>query len=356
MKRIIILRPALKQSKGGVGNYYDIVEKLTELIDFFRIGKRSCMKNKLIQLQSIIYYITDYIRFIFIVPRYSLVVVNPSMTKNCLYRDSLYIRIAKIFHKKVVVFWRGFNHLYFNSVVRDKYKKLLNNTFFQANHTIVLGENIYKSLHEIGCNTPYTVSTTILTSDLLLDSSKQFKPGKFTILFLARLEKDKGIMEALDCYKIVKRDYPFVNMLIAGFGNAFTDVQSRIDNENISDVQLLGNVFGESKYNAYHDADMYLFPSYYEGMPNSVLEAMGMGLPVVTTKVGGIPDFFEDEKMGYIINDCNPEKFARAIYSLIENDQLEQISEYNRNYAEQHFLDCIVVSKLENCLISISES
>jgi len=355
MNKIIILRPALRQNRGGVGSYYNIVEKLTDRIDFFNIGKRSSCKNWLTQLQSIIYSLTDYIRFIFVLPWYNLVVVNPSMTKNCLYRDSLYIRIAKLFHKKVVVFWRGFNHLYFDNVVKCKYKKLLNNTFFRVDHTIVLGKNIYEALHTIGCNTPYSISTTILTSGLLLRSPKQFKSGKFTILFLARLEKDKGIMEALDCYKIVKHHYPFVDMLIAGSGKAFSDVQTRILEENIPDVKLLGYVSGESKYNAYYHADMYIFPSYYEGMPNSVLEAMGMGLPVVTSKVGGLTDFFEDEKMGYIIDDWKLERYVKAIFCLIENNNIEQISEYNRSYAKRHFLDYIVVSKFENCLLSISE-
>lgn len=355
MNKIIILRPALKQGKGGVGNYYNTVEKLTDRIDFFRIGKRSYNTNRITQLQSIFFSITDYIRFIFVVPWYNLVVVNPSMAKNCLYRDSLYIRIAKLFRKRVVVFWRGFNHLYFNDIVKQKYNRLLRNTFFRADHTIVLGNNIYEALQTIGCHTPYSMATTILPSYLLLSAPKQFTSRKFTILFLARLEKDKGIMEALDCYKIVKQRYPFVDMLIAGSGGALSDVQKRIMEENIPDVKLLGYVSGEVKYNVYYQADMYLFPSYYEGMPNSVLEAMGMGLPVVTSRVGGLPDFFENEKMGYMIDDWIPKKYANAISSLIENNQLKQVSEYNRYYAKHHFLDYIVVSKLENCLISVCE-
>lgn len=160
-------------------------------------------------------------------------------------------------------------------------------------------------------------------------------------------------MEALDCFKIVKINYPFVDMLIAGSGEILSEVQMRITEENISDVKLLGYVSGEDKYKAYYQADMYLFPSYYEGMPNSVLEAMGMGLPVITSKVGGLIDFFENGKMGYMIDDWNPEKYAKAISLLIDNNCLEKISDYNRNYAKQHFLDYIVVSKLESCLISV---
>ena len=353
MNKIIICCPHFK-ILGGVSNYYQVFSiKQSINAKLFFIGKRSHKITKLSRIQTAYQYITDYIRFFLIIQRYDQLVVNPSMSKLCLHRDALYIRIAKLFRKKVVVFWRGFNHLYFNEVVKHRYQSLLKSTFFRADHTIVLGENIYESLHSIGCNTPYSIHTTIIPSELILRSPKSFTHGKFTILFLARLEKDKGILEAIECYRLVKRIYPFVNMLIAGDGKDFLNIQKFIIEENISDVELLGNVSGESKYNAYYHADLYLFPSYYEGMPNSVLEAMGMGLPVITSKVGGLPDFFENGKMGYMIDDWDSKKYADAVLRLIEHDNLGEISDYNRNYAKEIFLDDIVISKLEKCLLEV---
>ncbi len=64
-------------------------------------------------------------------------------------------------------------------------------------------------------------------------------------------------------------------------------------------MRFLGHVSGAAKTQAFRAADIYLFTSLAEGMPNSVLEAMAFGLPIVTRPVGGIRDFFEDGRMGY---------------------------------------------------------
>lgn len=351
--KILIVCPSPKRI-GGVANYYKIVASKSKSFDFFYLSRLNYDKVTIAAkiLKSFL-YIKDYIRFLFKEWKYELVVLNPSMSKSCLYRDSVFIRLTKLFRKKCVVFWRGFNHIYFNDVVKIKYRKLLNDTFFKANHTIVLGKNIYNALHDLGCNTPYSISTTILSRDFLLQGTRMFSNEKLNLLFLARLEKDKGIYDALETYKIIKTKYPFVNMTVAGSGSVLSDIMQKIEKENIKDVVLLGSVSGKDKYMAYLNADIYIFPSYYEGMPNSVLEAMGMGLPVVTSKVGGIPDFFESGKMGYMINTLSPEEYADAIFRLMEVDNMKQISEYNIQYANTHFLDDIVVADLENCLKNI---
>lgn len=349
--------PISNKSIGGIANYYNIVDKKKQIpINYFK-PKRHSNNSKVAKLFSVFVYIYNYINFLFILKQYKVVVLNPSMTKSCIYRDSLYFLLAKLLNKKVVVFWRGFNHNYFTSVVKEKYSKLLNKTLLKADHTIVLGKNIYKELNSIGFNSSYSIATTILPEELLLKEKRVFKKDKFTLLFLARLEKDKGIFEALEAYKILKKQFAYINFLIAGSGCAMDIVKRKIEDEKIDDVTLLGHVSGVNKYKAYLEADTYFLPSYYEGMPNSVLEAMGMGLPVVTSNVGALPDIVENGKMGYIINDIkNVDKYVEAITNLIENKQLGKISDYNRNKAKTKFLDKIVVANLESILIDVMDN
>ncbi len=66
---------------------------------------------------------------------------------------------------------------------------------------------------------------------------------------------------------------------------------------------------------------MYLFPTYHEGMPGSVLEAMGYGLPVITRTVGGLPDFFEHEKMGFITESLDASVFADFLEQLVKDPE-----------------------------------
>lgn len=338
----------IPQGIGGVANFYECLSTLkSENIVYNHIGK---VKRWI----APIHILYNYIVFIFKCFSYDIIMVNPSLSKLCIYRDGIYCYIAKILGKKTVVFWRGFNHEYFNNVVRNKYVGFLNKTLFKADHTMVLGESILAALNSIGCNTPYSVHTTVLPSEFQLKSPRIFRDDKFVILFLARLEISKGIMEALNAYSILKERFPHINLVIAGDGKAMRAVRQKITSENLKDITILGHITGESKYEAYRNADMYFFPSYYEGMPNSMLEAMGMALPVVTSSVGAITDFFENNKMGYMIDDIkNVDCYVEAITKLITLPNKENISKYNYIYAQRMFIDKVVISRIESTLNTI---
>jgi glycosyltransferase involved in cell wall biosynthesis len=85
-------------------------------------------------------------------------------------------------------------------------------------------------------------------------------------------------------------------------------------------------------------ADLFFFPSYGEGMPIVVLEAMLYGLPVVSRPVGGLPDLIENDRTGYLVDSLDAEAFVEPILTLIRNKDLyRNISQYNHQYALKHF-------------------
>lgn len=349
-KRIIILCPSIRKT-GGVANYYQIFnEKQSINADFF-FNENLAGKNIFLIPFC---YLWQYISFLCKVWKYDMLLINPSMSKVCLLRDSLYIRIARIFHLKIIVFWRGFNDECFDKELRIKYIKLLNSTFFKVNHTIVLGNRIFEKLYEIGLRTTYSIETTIISEDFILQQKKKFDYNNITLLFLARMQKSKGIYEAIQIFFNLKRRYPTLKMKVCGNGNILSQVRAYTVELGLHDIDFLGNVSGKEKLNAYRLSDIYLFPSYYEGMPNSVLEAMGMGLAIVCSAVGGLPDFFIQNKMGYMIDEINVNKYSSAIELLIEQKKLQDISDFNINYARENFLDNIVIKRLENIILKTS--
>ena len=83
-------------------------------------------------------------------------------------------------------------------------------------------------------------------------------------------------------------------------------------------------------------------------MATSVLEAMAMGLIVVSRPVGGVVDFFENGKMGYLLESLDPQDYADTIDKIIVNRALaKQMAENNYKYANEHFLASKVAKKFE---------
>ncbi len=111
-----------------------------------------------------------------------------------------------------------------------------------------------------------------------------------TLLFVGRLIREKGIFELLDAFGVVRRSHP-CRLRIVGRGPAEPDVLRRVRMMGLSDVvEVLGYVTGDDLDRAYRSADVFVLPSYREGFPLVVMEAMGYGLPIVTTPIRGCAD------------------------------------------------------------------
>jgi glycosyltransferase involved in cell wall biosynthesis len=111
-----------------------------------------------------------------------------------------------------------------------------------------------------------------------------------------------------------------------------------------------------AKRQAFQNADAYLFPSWTEGLPISVLEAMAQGLPLVACAVGGLPDFFQDGRMGFLTDRRDPEVLASLMSRLILNPGLcSSIARFNRTYAREHFRPTHIAARLEDIYRSVSE-
>nr|WP_280842366.1 glycosyltransferase family 4 protein [Rhodohalobacter sp. SW132] len=176
------------------------------------------------------------------------------------------------------------------------------------------------------------------------------------LLFLSRIEKAKGIFEAVDAVSLLLKQGRDIQLTIAGNGAAMDNLKEHIYNFDTDGITLKGYVEGEDKMNCLISADLFLFPSYHEGMPNSVLEAIAFGLPVLTTRVGGIPDFFEDGKMGLFLDNREPEHIAEKIEYLLGRPELmKEMSEYNYNYAKEHFYASKVAARLEKIIDDVVE-
>ena len=118
----------------------------------------------------------------------------------------------------------------------------------------------------------------------------------------------------------VKKSIPDVIFVLAGAGSEADEkaIKELIAEKGISDnVKFPGWVRGDTKDKLLREADVFFLPSYNEGMPMSVLDAMGYGLPVVSTNVGGIPKIVHDGENGYCCDPGNVNQFAKGITEIL---------------------------------------
>lgn len=168
-----------------------------------------------------------------------------------------------------------------------------------------------------------------------VDDSRR-EPG--TVLFLGRLEQNKGIYELLDALAIVARQFPDVLLLVGGDGET-RQVQEKAGKLGISaNVELLGWVNGPQKQDLFKRASVLVLPSYKEGLPMAVLEAMAEGIPVVATAVGGVPYAVRDGSEGLLVNAGDANTLARALIRLLADPALcREMSEAGWRRANELF-------------------
>lgn len=300
--------------------------------------------------------LSDYLRFIVVVSirRIKIVHVNPSLGKNAMRRDAVFVRLSKMLKKKVFVQWHGWNPD--NEYLLEKYKKFLDTTLFRADHIRFLAISFQKIFKISGYSNATSIGNTFVDNNLLQSLPHQLeeKTG-FNILFLSTVSKNKGIHMVLNVYKLLKNKYPQLQLTVAGTGAELDVIKERVEVENVSDVSFLGFVSERYKREAFLSADVYVLPSQYEGMPTSVIEAMGLGLPVICSAVGALPDFFENEKMGSMIDTFNVCDYYRSIEKLItQPEQVKAISKYNKAYVEDQFTASKSVAEIDEIYSALS--
>ncbi len=154
---------------------------------------------------------------------------------------------------------------------------------------------------------------SILHNDALLQ--RKNRECNNIVLFLGEIGKRKGCYDIPKVVSLVKEQIPSVQFVLAGSGKEELTIKNLFN----SNVVFPGWVRGAEKDNYLRNADVFFLPSYNEGMPMSVLDAMGYGLPIVSTNVGGIPKIVSQN--GFCCTPGDVDAMAHSILTLLSDDK-----------------------------------
>ncbi len=153
-----------------------------------------------------------------------------------------------------------------------------------------------------------------------------FKPGPFpeklTFLMIARFLPEKGIFEYLEACALLKKQHPEVRCCLVGYiDNPLSGItNTTIETWQAHGIECLGRQ--DDVRNVLSETSVYVLPSYREGTPRSVLEAMAMGRPIITTDTPGCRQTVEEGKNGFLVPIKNSEALYQAMLRFVNNPLL----------------------------------
>ncbi|AVX30365.1 Glycosyltransferase involved in cell wall bisynthesis [Carboxydocella thermautotrophica] len=356
MKNKILLISPLPPPIGGISIWTQNIlnSKIKDL--FIHINTSNGINANLIQkIYKLYKYIFDFLQKI---NKVYIVHINTSSFLS-FYQKSIFVLLSKIFKKKVILHIHSGNFLDFYNNANLLFKIYIKKILLISDRVAVLSNQWEKRFKSIDSE----IKTVVLPNwvempkeDFMRNYNSRCEHTRI-ILYLGSIIENKGIHDLIKAIFLINNNLINFKVLIAGAGKAeyVSKCKKMVTNMGLVDkVHFINEVSGNEKYLLLRNASIFVLPSYYEGMPLAMLEAMSFGLPIIATKVGSIPEVIEEEVNGFLFEEGDAEKLAQKILYILNNYKLaEQIGKNNIEKISKYFSDEVVLRKFEELYYSL---
>jgi len=284
------------------------------------------------------YYLArSLMAYIYWLPQCRLVHIHLSEPVSAI-RKSLFALLALLLNKPIIMHFHSFSPA---TTIDSKWRPLYKFLFTRARTVLVLSpywkEAITQSLGEI----PVIVVPNPCPKIANENPHAHSRPY---ILFAGTLNARKGYCDLIEAFSLLSKKYPDWDLVLAGNGEVQKANILAAELKIAKNVKLLGWISNELKAEQFMNAEIFCLPSYAEGFPMAILDAMAYGLPIVATPVGGIPDVLENNKSALIVDPGDIQGLAKHLELLMSSRELRtRLSQASRELASNRFsLDAIV--------------
>ncbi len=260
-----------------------------------------------------------YLRLIARAPRVDVVHLHMAMYGS-FWRKQFPFYWARLWRCKTIVHLHGSEFKQFYADGGRLRRWLIRNMFSKASASIMLSEQWRDWLNSI-CTRPPNVEIVYNTAPRR-DNPDRSGRQQVLITLMGRLGKRKGTYDLLDAFAQLADQHPAAQLCLPGDGE-LDAVRQRVAELGLEGrVEIPGWVSGDAQAQLWNRTDVYTLPSYNEGLPGSVLEAMSAGLPCVSTPVGGIPEAVVDGETGFLVEAGDVDGLAAALQKLVVDEEL----------------------------------
>lgn len=333
--KVLIIGPHYN-AKGGIAS---VINTYREEFDVFHFLPTMSSGNK---LEKLFILIKSCFLFPYYIYRYNIKIVHIHTSSYVsFYRKSIFILLALLFNRQIICHIHAGNFLVF---YEGRNKKFISYLLNKCTRIIVLSENIKKDFET---KTEITTHKIKVIHNMISSQSyiKRDYKSEINFLFMGHIYKEKGIFDLVKLFKDNYSNYKKKFKLIIAGGLYETNELLKFINDNkLNDIIIYeGWASGEKKENLFKKANIFILPSYNEALPMSILEAMSYSLPIISTKVGAIPEIVKNRINGFLF-EAQDNIALKEIIDLVDlnRDLLNKMGQNSYNMSTQYFPNKVI--------------
>ncbi len=328
--RVLMIGPG-KDIVSGITTLVEVLvptlEKCVDLSYFPSVKNRPVKESGHFSIQNIILAFLQYTRFLVALfhSRPQIIHIHTSQGFGWL-KDTFYILIGKLYGSKIVL------HIHastFNSLYGEKSKLVQGYTRWVmglSDAIISVSDEWKQRLGGIVHAEKVFSFRNCITLDSFSPHPANRPVNCVKAMFIGSVGSRKGAFDLLEALGRLKTRGCVLPTTIAGYEEREGDLvkaRSRLQELNLADTcELPGTVIGEKKAELFSKANLFILPSYNEGLPMAILEGMSAGMAVVSTPVGGIPEIVRDGYNGFLVQPGDIDSLAEKLEVLADDPHL----------------------------------
>lgn len=333
---------------GGMASLISIYEKY-----FFKLKYISTWKlsNRVVQIYYLLYSLSAFYFSMCFDKKIQIVHIHGAAYMS-FYRKRLFINIASFFKKKIIYHMHaGEFEDFFN---RSKRKNVIIKTINKVDRFLVLSDSWKQYFVGIGVKEDKILVINNVVDPICDVEVHKAYQSRINVLFLGLLVKAKGVYDLLDVIIENKQDLENTyHFYIAGNGDDYHIVKLIKEHKLDNFVTFLGWIQGSKKLEVLKATNIFVLPSYFEGLPMSILEAMSCGAAIIASKVGGIPEVVHSDVNGILIEPGDKSALRDAFLKMRDNSRLLSIFKENNLELIKDFYPSSVFNVLKDLYVDL---
>ena len=282
-------------------------------------------------LFRLFYSLIAFLRFTLIYKKYDIFHLHMAAFGST-YRIIFYIRFLKMKGKKIVVHNHGGEYQEFWDSLTTKRREYVRKHLQKADLYLALSENWKLFFEDVLSLKGVRVLGNAIDVQQYADSRNNPDLYKHAFLFLGLIGENKGVYDLINAIELIKNDSAKIKCYISGPGE-IEKVKEIVSKKGLNDIiEVLGYVNQQEKQKLFSNVATLVLPSYSEGLPMVILEAMAAGKTIISTGVGAISELINNQENGLIISPGDVDALKESMLLITQGKMdLHKIQQKNIN-------------------------